>query len=90
VVLANALEDNFRLYKMVGGQRKQIAGTGVKVASGQWHTLRVVAQGDHIIYYFNSEKLIDVQDATYTKGKVGLWTKADIVTAFTALTVATP
>jgi hypothetical protein len=90
VVRANALEDNFRLYKMVGGQRKQIAGAGVKVASGHWHTLRVVAQGDQIVCYFNGKKLIDVQDATYTKGKVGLWTKADSVTAFADLMVAKP
>ena len=49
VVRANALENNFRLYKMVDGRRKQFAGANVKVTSGQWHTLRVVAQGDHLV-----------------------------------------
>src|SRR5512139_935461 len=43
VVRANALEDNFRLYKMMDGRRKEFAGSNVKVPSGQWHTLRVVA-----------------------------------------------
>ena len=52
VVRANALEDNVRLYKMVNGRRKQIAGADVKVTSGQWHTLRVVARGDHIDVLF--------------------------------------
>ena len=75
---------------MVDGRRKQFAGAEVKVTSGQWHTLRVVAQGDHIVCYFDGQKLIDVQDATYTKGKVGLWTKADSVTAFDDLTVSQP
>ena len=47
VVRANALENNVRLYKVVNGHRKQIAGADVKVTSGQWHTLRVVARGNH-------------------------------------------
>jgi len=90
VVRANALEHNVRLYKMVNGRRKQMAGADVKVAPNQWHTLRVVAQGDHIICYFDGQKLIDARDATYSKGKVGLWTKADSVTAFADLTVSQP
>ena len=90
VVRANALENNVRLYKMVNGRRKQIAGAEVKVTSGQWHTLRVVARGGHIVCYFDGQKLIDVHDATYAQGKVGLWTKADSVTAFDDLTVAIP
>jgi hypothetical protein len=90
VVRANALENNVRLYKMVDDRRKQFAGAEVKVTSGQWHTLRVVARGDHIVCFFDGQKLIDVHDATYTKGKVGLWTKADSVTAFDDLTVANP
>jgi hypothetical protein len=90
VVRANALENNVRLYKMVDGRRKQFAGADVQVTSGQWHTLRVVARGDHIICYFDGQKVIDVHDATYAQGKVGLWTKADSVTAFDDLTVAKP
>jgi len=90
VVRANALEDNVRLYKMVDGRRKQLAGASVRVASMLWYTLRVVAQGDHIICYFDGQKVIDVHDATYAQGKVGLWTKADSVTAFDDLTVANP
>ena len=90
VIRANALENNVRLYKMVDGRRKQFAGADVQVTSGQWHNLRVVARGDQIVGYFDGQKLIDVHDATYTKGKVGLWTKADSVTAFDDLTVAKP
>jgi hypothetical protein len=90
VVRANALENNFRLYKMVNGRREQFAGADVKVAPNQWHTLRAVAQGDQIICYFDGQKLIDVRDATYIQGKVGLWTKADSVTVFADLTVSQP
>lgn len=90
VVRANALEDNVRLYKMVNGRRKQLAGASARVASMRWYTLRVVARGQHIICYFDGQKVIDVNDDTYTLGKVGLWTKADSVTAFDNLTVMKP
>jgi Domain of Unknown Function (DUF1080) len=89
IVRANALENNFRLYKMVNGRRLQFAGANVKVASGQWHTLRVVAKGDHIVCYFNGKPLIDAHEKTYASGKIGLWTKADSVIAFDDLQVST-
>lgn len=79
---ANALEDNFRLYRMVNGNRIQFAGANVKVTSNQWHTLRAVAKGDHIVCLYDGKALIDAHDKTYDKGKVGLWTKADSVIAF--------
>jgi hypothetical protein len=46
VVRANALEDNFNLYYYDQG-RRQITGARVKApALGQWHKLRVTAEGD--------------------------------------------
>ena len=88
IVRANALENNFRLYKMVNGKRLQFAGANVKVSSNEWHTLRAVVKGDHIICYFDGKALIDAHDKTYTTGKVGLWTKADSIIAFDDLTVS--
>lgn len=88
IVRANALENNFRLYRMVNGRRLQFAGANVKVSSATWHTLRAVAKGDHIVCYFDGKALIDAHDKTYTTGKIGLWTKADSVIAFDDLQVA--
>jgi hypothetical protein len=90
IIRANALEDNFRLYRMVNGRRLQFAGANVKVTSGQWHTLRVVAKADHIVGYYDGKPLIDAHDKTWERGKIGLWTKADSVIAFDDLTVAEP
>lgn len=90
IVRANALENNFRLYKMVNGRRLQFAGANVKVSSGQWHLLRAVAKGDHITCFYDGKQLIDARDSTYTTGKIGLWTKADSVIAFDDLTVSNP
>jgi hypothetical protein len=88
IVRANALEDNFRLYRMVNGKRLQFAAANVKVPANQWHTIRVVAKGDRITCWFDGKQLIDAHDKTYTTGKIGLWTKADSVIAFDDLTVS--
>jgi hypothetical protein len=89
VVRANALENNFNLYKTENDARHQITGVTVTApALGQWHTLRVVAVGDHIQAYLNDQLLIDRQDKTYAAGVAGLWTKADSVTEFADLQIA--
>lgn len=83
IVRANSLEDNFRLYVTVAGSRNQIASTEINAPEiRKWHTLRVVAVGDHIQAYLNGELLIDHHDNHFKSGHLGLWTKADAVTEF--------
>lgn len=90
LVRANSLEDNFRLYRITDGKRRQIASTRIDApALGEWHTLGVVAIDDQIQAYLNGELLIDHRDAAYASGRVGLWTKADAVTDFNDLVVRT-
>ena len=87
MVRANALENNFRLYYYDGG-RHQLATASVQPpALGQWHTIRVVAVGEHIQAYLNGVLLLDHRDARYRSGQVGLWTKADSITAFDDLVI---
>jgi hypothetical protein len=87
---ANALENNVRLYHVVGGKRRQFGGWNGKVASGVWHQLAVVAKGDRITVSFDGKGVIDERDSTFTEaGKFGVWTKADSIIYFDDLT-ATP
>jgi len=87
VIRANALEDNFNFYYYDRG-RRQIAGASVKApALGQWHRLRITAVGDRIQGWLNDQSLIDRRDNRYASGGIGLWTKADSITAFDELTV---
>ena len=89
IVRANGLEDNYRLYHVVNGSRRQFAGANFKVISGEWHELRVEAVGNKIICYYDGAKKIEATDDTFKDaGKVGLWTKADSVTYFDDLKVA--
>ena len=97
IVRANALEDNVVLYKVQNGERTDLAvkrqgrtyGKPADVPSNQWSTLRVVAAGMRFEVYFNGMKLYEVEDGTFKgAGRVGVWTKADSVTHFDDLSVA--
>jgi hypothetical protein len=83
IVRANALENNYRLYRVVNGRRSQFAGANLKVTSGEWHELRVEMAGNKITCYYDGNEKIEATDETFSDtGKVGLWTKADSVTYF--------
>jgi hypothetical protein len=83
VARANALENNVTIYHTVNGRRTETKRANVKVASNQWHTLRVEFQGAHFIVMSDGQKAIEWDDETFKDaGKVGVWTKADSVTLF--------
>jgi hypothetical protein len=95
VVRANALEDNFVLYKTVNGVRTALDivgrkggyGVGVPVPANTWHSLRVDFRANSFKASFNGNQLLEVDDFTFTDaGMVGLWTKADSVTLFDQVT----
>ena len=84
----NPLEDNFRVYFVKDGKRKQLSSANVELPSDQWHTIRIVMMGQKIDAYLNGKKLITVEDSTFADaGMVGLWTKADAATSFDDLSV---
>jgi len=88
VVRANALENNFRLYHVVKGNRQQFAGANLPVMTKQWHELKVICIGNQITCFFDGKQAIQATDDTFKDaGKVGVWTKADSVTYFDDLTV---
>jgi hypothetical protein len=91
VARANALEDNFVLYKTVNGVRSALDivgrkggyGVSVPVPADTWHSLRIDFKGARFTASFNGKQMFEVDDSTFTDaGKVGLWTKADSVTLF--------
>jgi hypothetical protein len=80
----NPLEDNYRVYKVVDGSRKQLGTVEkIKVPTGEWHQLEVRHIGDRIECFLDGKKLLDVRDDGIQKaGRVGLWCKADAYTHF--------
>jgi hypothetical protein len=91
VARANALEDNFVLYKTVNGVRSALDivgrkggyGVSVPVPANTWHSLRIDFKGARFTASFHGKQMFEVEDSTFSDGgKVGLWTKADSVTLF--------
>jgi hypothetical protein len=86
----NPLEDNFRVYKVVGGKRIQLeTKEGLKVPAGEWHTLKIKQEGDKIECWLDNKKYLEATDsAIKDAGKVGLWSKSDAQTEFDDLKIS--
>jgi len=85
VARANALENNVSLYYTTGGSRRTLKYVDAPVPAGQWHTLRVDFAGTRIAVSLDGKRYIEVVDDHIAgAGSVGVWTKADSVTAFAA------
>lgn len=88
VARANALENNVSLYYTEGGRRNTLKYVDAPVARGKWHTLRVDFEGDLIRVSLDGRRYIEHRDDHIGgAGAVGVWTKADSVTAFSELRV---
>jgi hypothetical protein len=84
----NPLEDNLRIYRVIAGQRHQIASADVELDHAAWHTLRVTMRGDSIEGYLDDKRYLEIRDDTLKEaGQIGLWTKADAHTQFDDLTL---
>jgi hypothetical protein len=83
IARANALENNVSLYYTERGSRNTIKYVDAPVPRNVWHTLRVSFRGDRIEVILNGKTYIQLDDKHIAPaGAVGIWTKADSVTAF--------
>ena len=97
-VLANVLNNQLHLLKMVDGKPQEIAAAPIQIAvqfeqdeptpTWGWYTLKVEIEGRDITVWFDGETLIEVTDRTFTRsGQVGFITHADSVALFDDLSV---
>ncbi|MGH8621122.1 MAG: hypothetical protein ACRET3_03195, partial [Burkholderiales bacterium] len=83
VARANALENNVSLYYTEKGRRITIRYVDAPVAANAWHTLRVEFSGKRVRVELDGKPYIELADGHIAEtGAVGVWTKADSVTAF--------
>ena len=88
IARANALEDNVRLYHVRDGKRSQIGSWEGEVPRNTWYQLAIEITGDYIRVFFDAKPVLSQRDKTFSQpGAVGLWVKADSVTAFDEVTV---
>jgi hypothetical protein len=83
VARANALENNVSLYYTQNGRRITLKYVDAPVPAKTWHTLRVEFAGRRIAVLLDGKRHIEMEDGHIAgAGAVGMWTKADSVTAF--------
>ena len=83
VARANALENNVSLYYTERGRRLTLKYVDAPVPANVWHTLRVEFNGTQIRVSLDGKTYIELSDSHISgAGAVGVWTKADSVTAF--------
>jgi hypothetical protein len=83
VARANALENNVSLYYTANGRRNTLKYVAAPVPANLWHTLRVEFSGKRIKVALDGKIYIEMEDDRIAgPGAVGVWTKADSVTAF--------
>jgi hypothetical protein len=83
VARANALENNVALYYTERGVRHTIKYVDAPVQANAWHLLRVQFSGKRIQVQLDGRLVIELDDDHIAgPGAIGVWTKADSVTAF--------
>jgi hypothetical protein len=88
IARCNPLENNFRFYRVVNGNRKQLKSVDCAIKTGVWFTMIIELKGNKTSCSLNSVKMIDATDDTFkSPGHIGLWTKADAVTYFDDFTI---
>lgn len=87
VLRVNALENNLILFEFVDGTRTELASATVPVATGVWRELAVEVLGRTVTGFLDGKPYLNHHFEAPPQGLLGLWTKADSVTDFTALTM---
>ena len=84
VVRISSQGSSFRFYKVVNGERGSVPiEVKMPLPSDEWHDLSVECSGDHIRILLDQKDLFTtLTDQTFTRGKVGFWTKSDSVSYF--------
>ena len=83
IARCNPLENNFRFYRVVDGNREQLKSVDCSIKKGEWFTMSIEMTGNMISCSLNSIKMIETtDDAFISPGNIGLWTKADGISYF--------
>jgi hypothetical protein len=88
IARCNPLENDFRFYRVINANRKQLISVDCDIKTGIWFTMTIEMKGNKVTCSLNGNKMIEATDDTFkSPGNIGLWTKADAVTYFDDLTI---
>jgi len=89
VIRASALGNTFKFYKFVNGQRSLPIGPDINISTGVWHEITIECEGNQIRCSLNGKEVIPwLTDYSFTKGKIGFWTKSDSITYFSDVKIS--
>jgi hypothetical protein len=80
----NTKDHDVALWRVKDGERERIhhGGTEVKIALGEWRQLRLVVKGAQVEGFIDDRRVLAHTLPQPPRGRVGLWAKADSVTAY--------
>ncbi len=87
VVRANGIDKTVKLVRVLNGHEEEIASAPANVDAGTWHTMSIKTRQEKVVVWWDEMRVISAEDEQLPAGKVGLWTRADSVTAFDDLEV---
>ncbi len=87
----NSKEENFRVYAVADGKRRQLGSAKVEADPTLPHEVSIKHVGSLIRVEFDRTRLLSLVDATYAAaGQFGLYAKADSATAFSDVRLMLP
>jgi hypothetical protein len=87
VVRAEAKDGTLKLVRVLGGVELELASAPADVTANTWHSLAIKTRAEQVVVWWDEMRLLNAIDERLPEGKVGLWTRADAVTAFDDLVV---
>lgn len=83
VARVSVLDQNIRFYKVTEGLRGPLIGPSVPLQTNTWYELEVRCEGNRIVGFLDGTLVLpELQDTSFSRGKIGFWTKSDSICQF--------
>jgi hypothetical protein len=83
VARLSALGQNLRFYKVVTGMRGRLIGPSLPIKTNVWYDLTIRCEGNEIVCLLDGNLVMPpLQDMSFSRGKLGFWTKSDSICQF--------
>lgn len=83
VIRANSLDKSLKYYKVVNGLRTPMIGPDLEIERNVWHDLKIEVKGNQFTAWLNNKQALPaIVDSSFSRGRIGFWTKSDSVAYF--------
>jgi len=82
VLAAACPKDTLTLYRMSGGRLNVIKEVPAELERGRWYNMKVDASGGHLVAYLDGKQMLDANDGSIPKGRIGVWSQNDSRVSF--------